>query len=562
MTIMHINTQKDFEELSSVLWMIIKGRQSKTDKSPYDITIQFDDGIFYFNKENFIDLSLINDEDLSITFQGSGNTVITARSDNRNDFKTRMAFVTQEFNKPSAGFFKRLWYAITFRKIKKYSEPKYPSEWEDTLYTADSLIEVVDRNSKLCALPYKQINKISDTNTRDSYIKQGISYINVLQQFKSNYYKIEKIEDNKIFFICTDLVYDEKRDRYSINADYNFGKKMPMFRLSNVGSSSAVQCTRDDIIWPKQVKSGHACPYTRFIKANKTKIRRLYISGISFIGNAYNDSNVNDALIYISNSPIGVSINNCQFSQIYSNALYFNNGRYFNVSNCEFKDCWRYGVYANELEQASISLNTFYNMGLETSNNACIRCDAAYYEISHNLLENFGYNGICVGTWLGTKDLIPCRGTVKYNKLTFHKNYSMYLMDSGAIYLLTQQGDTHIEENEIDNYSGRYYNRGIFCDDGAYGFTIERNVVKNIKNSYCIDSRFVDLTNDARSKLTCPTNIKNSMIDNYIDGPIKFEGNAKYVNDEDGCIMIGVNRPKSASSYNDVISNLYICKYE
>lgn len=562
MIIMHINTQKDFEELSSVLWMIIKERQSKTNKVPLDITIQFDDGIFYFNKENFIDLSLIQDANLSITFQGSGNTVITARSDNNNEFKQRMAFVTEEFIKPSYSFFKKLWYFITFRKLKNYDEPKYPSEWEDKLYTADSLIEVVDRNNKLCALPYKQINKISDANTRDSYIKQGISYINVLQQFKSNYYKIEKIEDNKIFFICTDLVYDEKRDRYSINADYNFGKKMPMFRLSNVGSSSAVQYTHDGIVWPKKVKSGYACPYTRFIKANKTKIRRLDISGISFIGNACNDNDVNDALIYISNSPISVSINNCQFSQIYSNALYFSNGRYFNVSNCEFKDCWKYGVYANELEHAVISLNTFYNMGLEKSNNACIRCDAAYYEISHNLLENFGYNGICVGTWLGTKDLVPCAGKVKYNKLTFHKNYSMHLMDSGAIYLLTQQGDTHVEENEIDNYSGRYYNRGIFCDDGAYGFAIERNVIKNIKNSYCIDSRFVDLTNDARSKLTCPTNIKNKMIDNYIDGPIKFEGNAKYVNEEDGCILIGVNRPKPASSYNDVISNLYICKYE
>ena len=563
--IININTQKDFEALSSKLWSIIKERNTKTDKPVDDIVVQFGDGIFYFNKEKFLDLSLIQDENLSIAFQGSDNTIITARSDNRNDFKTRMAFVTQEFNKPSAGFFKRLWYAITFRKIKKYSAPKCPSYWENKFYSADSLIEVIDEKNKVCAVPYKNIYKICNKNLVAQYVALNIVYINVIQQFKSNYYKVTKIEDGKIYFICTDLKKNEAKNTYSINADYTFGKQMPMFRLSNVGRDNTVQERENinqdisdrSVILPKQVKSAHPCPFTKFIKMDKSTLDSLNINNITFIGNAYNDKDANDSLIYINNSDIALNIDKCKFDNIYSDVIRFNNSSLIKIFNCKFTNCWRYGIYINESRNALVDSSIFANMGLENSNNSCIRCDAANYLISNNEFTNYGYNGIGVGTWWGTEDKVPCSGKVSHNTLKYNKNYKMELMDSGAIYLWTQNKRSVISDNVISNYSGRFYNRGIFCDDGAYGFTLHHNTISNIANSYCIDSRRVaPVETDPNTKLKSPANIQNIMTDNIVDGPIKFEGNKDYVNDDKYKCTIKLH--ESSNKYKNIINNVTI----
>lgn len=82
-------------------------------------------------------------------------------------------------------------------------------------------------------------------------------------------------------------------------------------------------------------------------------------------------------------------------------------------------------------------------------------------------------------------------------------------------------------------------NRGIFCDDGAYNFEIYGNLITNIANSYCIDSRRVAGVENSSSRgaNVNRSNVNNHIYGNVVDGPIRF--NAREGNDH-GCLL-GVN---------------------
>ena len=101
-------------------------------------------------------------------------------------------------------------------------------------------------------------------------------------------------------------------------------------------------------------------------------------------------------------------------------------------------------------------------------------------------------------------------------------------MDSGAIYVSTQNDNVIIRYNYICNYSGILDNRGIFCDDGARNITIYGNIIYGIDNGFCIDSRQVE---DADKSVRL-NNTNNVIEENYLQGSIRFEGSA---DDNNGC---------------------------
>ena len=113
----------------------------------------------------------------------------------------------------------------------------------------------------------------------------------------------------------------------------------------------------------------------------------------------------------------------------------------------------------------------------------------------------------------------------------FTDDYAEYarkssLIDGGAIYLYTKNAGTTIRYNRVHNYTGAHSNRGIYCDDGAYGFTLYGNVITGISNSNYIDSRLVPSAD-------LPTNTNNVVEYNIVEGRYKFEGNTKASN---GCV--------------------------
>ncbi len=89
-------------------------------------------------------------------------------------------------------------------------------------------------------------------------------------------------------------------------------------------------------------------------------------------------------------------------------------------------------------------------------------------------------------------------------------------------YVSTGFANAIVRFNRICRFTGQRSNRGIFCDDGASGFSIYGNVITGISNSYCIDSRRVASV-ESRIK-SGKSNVNNDIRDNVLDGPIRFEG--------------------------------------
>lgn len=170
-------------------------------------------------------------------------------------------------------------------------------------------------------------------------------------------------------------------------------------------------------------------------------------------------------------------------------------------------------------------------MGLSKSNNNAIRIDCENFDVSNNYIQLFGYSAIATGTWWGTFDYIPNVGNISDNLISDGVEKSNHLMDSGAIYVFTQNTSANIHDNFIIGYSGRRENRGIFCDDGAGNFSLSWNYIEQKENNtYSIDARRVQSVEvSPTTQLTEPANTGSQIHDNIVNGPIKFEGNEKYV---------------------------------
>ena len=178
-------------------------------------------------------------------------------------------------------------------------------------------------------------------------------------------------------------------------------------------------------------------------------------------------------------------------------------------------------------------------MGKRMNNSFCVICRGTDYLISDNEFVDFGYGSIGLGVWYKSEKTDPSCGIVEANTIYYTELYKEHIsnhaiMDGGAIYLWTKNDGVIIRNNLIYNYSGIKDNRGIFCDDGAFNIQIYGNIITNIENSYCIDSRRAKYSEESQTAGTgiARSNIGVCIRDNIIDGRIRFEGNE---NIDNGC---------------------------
>ena len=97
------------------------------------------------------------------------------------------------------------------------------------------------------------------------------------------------------------------------------------------------------------------------------------------------------------------------------------------------------------------------------------------------------------------------------------------LIDSGAIYVWTQNRGTVIRHNYIHDISGAHGNRGILCDDGVVNTSIFDNLILGIDhNSYCIDLRRRYAVERKRNSFIRRVNVGNKCGGNVVDGRTRF----------------------------------------
>lgn len=368
--------------------------------------------------------------------------------------------------------------------------------WQEMRY-ADSIIQVVDEKKKLCMIPYA--NKLSETE------RKGMTKVQITQWFRANTYKIERIDKKGIYFIAQELAWENGYGHkgYNVNFDYLYWGKTPRFRVYDV--SKEPNCTA-----------------ARFLTMENCSYRCLTIKGIEF-----RSTDASNILLHLTNVEAKqIAISDCKFDYIRGSGVGFFKG----TSNVVFdgNELSNTGgdelFFANNCLNTRVTNNTFRNCGQLLGGYFCVRCYESEYYIANNTFCDFSYGAIGVGVWHGFEKKYYSGGIIEHNDIYFSPEFfanawKYTLMDSGAIYSWTVNDNVIIRYNYIHDYTGAGDNRGIFCDDGANNLKIYGNVVTNIPNSYCIDSR---ASKDQKEGFS--NNANNFMARNVVDGRVRLQG--------------------------------------
>ena len=453
------------------------------------ITIRVSSGNYYF-KERHLDLSDIKGPELTLKMVGE---------------KTVLIPIGREVSTEET--IKGYNYASSVVDIKS---GVLVDMWTDLQY-ADSDVEIVDVAEKVCRLKSNGIKSRMVEKCKDAYIM-------ITAWCRTYYYHIIRIENSYIYFTADSLAPSRiNKNGYNVNDDnyYSKGKVPTRFRLCNIN--------------PLEKGNLHVCETQSFLYNNGGQIKKLSVTGITFLGNKTNGDLEGwpYSLIVLNNVQAGrIRINKCKFIGQNSRVISINKTDNVQIDNNYFAHNFRNGVTSyNTSVGTSVNDNVFEYNGESLSYERCVTCLGSDYHVYNNTFTNYGYCAISVGFYYGTEPANTPKGIVELNTLTYTDKWMASLwqhsiMDGGAIYLWTRNDVSIIRNNVIINYGGVCFNNGIYCDDGAKGAEIYGNVILGVVNGYSIHSRRVP-TADNR---VGGANMNNKIYDNFIDGGFLFVG--------------------------------------
>lgn len=299
---------------------------------------------------------------------------------------------------------------------------------------------------------------------------------------------------------------------YNVNGDFLHGRQMPRCRLLRVDAET------------DQVS-------TAFFKVTACTFRSLSISGITFETNADGRTEyAKDCLIRFYQGHFDKAVvENCHFQSIRTDVVHIAYSDHVEIRNCGFEECHRRGVVSfNSSAFTRIVDNQFSTMGLSRENTPCVECHGMDYLVAGNRFTDYGNCAVAVGLHFSETMDRPVSGRVEDNVISQTRKYREtapmnLLMDTGAIYVWTQNMSLLIRNNRIHDIDGPGENRGIFCDDGTVNTVLEGNEIQRIVNSYCIDLRRVLSVETRSDSKIRKVNIGNRLGANQVDGRIRFQ---------------------------------------
>ncbi len=381
--------------------------------------------------------------------------------------------------------------------------------WSD-VFQANGKVQVIDSEKRACRLRCKSLkkNQVADLSS---------CYILLTEWYLSKMFKVTRIEDGAVSFIA-----DEDLD--FINADYSYARVFPRFKLLNT-KQAPFYIQNGRVKLSDSLDQVHVCRTGRLLSAYGATFKSISFEGFRFLGN---QDNVFALLDFTETLTEGISISHCEFCGIRSKLVQIAYSPAFSFSHNIIRDCYRSGVISLYSAKTRITDNVFDNTGLATSNDFCIQCAGEDYLIADNRISDFGYGGISIGLHFTKKKTCPITGTVRNNELWYTPDYfasypSHTLMDSGAIYVTTQNDRAIIRDNYIHDYIGMRDNRGIFLDDGASHVIVINNTVERVPHGWSIDSRLVKEVETMPDSQVDRVNVGNLIHGNLVDGKIRFE---------------------------------------
>ena len=531
--IINVTSQSDFDALSSNITQLLTGSSTK------DILVLIHEGLYVF-KNNHISLRYIVSNQ-NICIKGIGNVQIVGgeglnESEISYDAASGMRII------PNIGTFNYRTPFISVNSDNKASIVPLSSTDDIDIIQLDELIEVVDADNKTCRCKFPYL--ISETNIDVSLMK-----IRVFAWYLAKEYSVLKIENGYVYFIATDLEYNEAYKCYNINLDYGFGKQYPRYKILNcnvLNKNAYVDSSGAHI--PMEYNNVYKCPNSTFIKLDNLNIKSLSVSGLKIIG----CGNLEKSVINIDSCTFtdGCWVRSNVFSDIYCDyAVNIRNSKNVVVSNNRFYNTFGQCVNATAgATNVQIYKNVIKNTGLGNSNFFAIVCSFVYnYYIGHNDISDFSYGAIGVGvhTSNNAEGADTNYGIVEYNRIYQTDKFISRkgvntLMDSGAIYTWTKKKEVIIRNNYIYNIAGMYQNYGIFCDDGSKNNIIYSNIVGKIQNNNCLDLRYVPSVQEG--------NTGNLVMYNIFDGSFRMQENDDPVKETNNVlgkniIVCNVNEP-------------------
>ena len=222
------------------------------------------------------------------------------------------------------------------------------------------------------------------------------------------------------------------------------------------------------------------------------------------------------------------------------------NKSWITLSNSTLRDCTEYGIYATDS-----NINTHDTIFRYTWKSAikCIKgglrvCTCAFIEVNQgrqntgaidvdgecyiydNHFIDYGSFGIRAGKVKAlTAEECPT-SYIGHNGFETKDNQGV-VTDTGCIYLAANNKSAKIEHNTIRDYQGRKNNHAIYCDDGAYNFTLLGNKIINCPTGYAISSRCADPSKTPRGYAGGIPNTNRVIKNNYCESGVWFGGNTE-----------------------------------
>lgn len=488
-----VSSQKSFNSMRAAIDNKVKAGEKQ-------ITVIIEPGTYEF-VENHLTLKNLDYHDVDLTIIGPG-AVITGAGE-----RIERGAGIQKLN--------RYWCYLsdTGEELDAWSP----------FMQSDSEVEVLDAKKGECRIHCTA--PIADSKKCDD------QYITITESFKSVQCKVTSIKGGYIYF-TTD-------DTGNINLDYTVAKRHPRFKLlGNSDIPGEISIKGGVAGLPGDVTSVKTCQSSNFLYVEGSHFKSLRIESLKFKGSKESSQ----LMTFIdTDAANGISIRICEFRNIHGDVISLRNTDNVTVDNCLFAETYRGGIKSdNKSSHTVVRENRFAGCGIGVRNSACVTCSGTDYLVKDNVFENFGYSAVSVGLHYTSKRYEPISGTVEgnniyntaeYNAATFDNS----LMDSGAIYLMTNNDNSVVAYNYVHDVAGYYSNNGIYCDDGAKGFKLYANIITNIAGGYTIYSRRVGYIENLADSQVKKTNVDNQMMFNILDGKYMFAGRPGDNNCVKGC---------------------------